>query len=102
MEANRLRTPDSLSKTKVTGIDQVDQAQDDASNLIGNQIGDNGLLKPVGQALSKEGINRAERNGKDERGQYLGNADDKGGIAKSIGDGVSGGVKGVGGLLGGK
>lgn len=61
---------DSLSKTKVTGIDQVDQFQDDANNLVGNQLGDKGLLKPAGQFISKEGINRAERNGKDENGSY--------------------------------
>ncbi|KAJ5108153.1 hypothetical protein N7456_004828 [Penicillium angulare] len=63
-------TKDSLSQTKVTGIDQVDQIQDDANNLVGNQLGDKGLFKPVGQFVSKEGINRAERNGKDEEGSY--------------------------------
>ncbi|KAJ5659938.1 hypothetical protein N7507_006389 [Penicillium longicatenatum] len=63
-------TKDSLSKTKVTGVDQVDQVQDDVHNLIGNQVGDKGLLKPVGQFASKEGINRAERNGKEEDGSY--------------------------------
>ena len=28
------------------------------------------MLKPAGQFISKEGINRAERNGKDENGSY--------------------------------
>ncbi|KAJ5364626.1 uncharacterized protein N7496_010339 [Penicillium cataractarum] len=63
---------DTLAKTKVTGIDQVDKIQDDTANLVGNQIGDKGLLKPVGQFASKEGVNRAERNGKDESGSYMG------------------------------
>ena len=65
---------DTLSKTKVTGIDQVDRIQDDTANLVGNQLGDKGLLKPVGQFASKEGVNRAERNGKDESGSYMGPA----------------------------
>ena len=96
-------------------MDQVDQIQDDASNLVGNQISDKGLLKPVGQYMSKEGINRAERNGKDENGSYgvpgpLADAGTKG--ANSIGSGLSqgaesgknlasGGVSGVKNLLGG-
>ncbi|OKP03812.1 hypothetical protein PENSUB_6821 [Penicillium subrubescens] len=67
-------TKDTLSKTKVTGIDQVDKIQDDTSNLVGNQIGDKGLLAPVGQFASREGANRAERNGKDDSGSYMGPA----------------------------
>ncbi|KAJ5979722.1 hypothetical protein N7481_007020 [Penicillium waksmanii] len=99
-------TKDSLSKTKVTGIDQVDQVQDDTSNLVGNQIGDKGLLSPVGQFVSKEGINRTERGGKDERGEFLGGQGTQtggngGGLIGSIGSGVSGGVEGVKGVLGG-
>ncbi|KAJ5132000.1 hypothetical protein N7448_006158 [Penicillium atrosanguineum] len=67
-------TKEQLAKTKVTGIDQVDQIQDDVSNLAGNQVGDKGLFAPVGQFASKEGINRAERNGKDESGSHAGPA----------------------------
>ncbi|OGM48988.1 hypothetical protein ABOM_003149 [Aspergillus bombycis] len=63
-------TKDTLGKSKVTGIKQVDQLQDDVHNLVGNQLGDNGLLSPVGKLVSKEGINRAERKGKDEEGKY--------------------------------
>jgi hypothetical protein len=48
----------------------VDPLQDDVHNLVGNQLGDNGLLAPVGQMMSKEGINRAERKGKDEEEKY--------------------------------
>lgn len=72
-EANTICT-DALSNTKVTGIDQVDKLQDDTANLVGNQISDRGLLKPVGQFASKEGVNRAERNGKDKSGSYMGPA----------------------------
>ncbi|KAJ5684586.1 uncharacterized protein N7477_000931 [Penicillium maclennaniae] len=68
-------TKDTLNKTKVTGIDQVDQIQDDVSNTVGNQVGDKGLFAPVGQFASKEGINRAERNGKDENGSHTGPAE---------------------------
>lgn len=68
-------------------------------------------MKPVGQYVSKEGINRAERSGKDERGEYLGqegsqNAGNGGGLIGSVGsgvsNGVSGGVEGVKGIFGGK
>lgn len=52
----------------------MDKIQDDASNLVGNQVGDKGLLAPVGQFASKEGVNRAERNGKDDSGSYMGSA----------------------------
>jgi hypothetical protein len=52
----------------------VDKIQDDTSSFVGNQIGEKGLLAPVGQFASKEGVNRAERNGKDELGSYMGSA----------------------------
>lgn len=95
----------------------MDQVQDDVTNLVGNQVGDKGLLAPLGQAASKEGINRAERNGKEEDGSYGGPAASfvdtgKNGLS-SVGSGLSsggeslknaasGGVSGVTGLLGGK
>ncbi|KAJ5720671.1 uncharacterized protein N7483_008605 [Penicillium malachiteum] len=89
-------TKDSLSKTKVTGVNQVDQLQDDTNNLLGNQLGDKGLLKPVGQFVSKEGVNRAERNGKDENGSYgnfgtLTDAGSKG--INTLGSGVAQGAE---------
>ena len=34
-------------------------------------MGQGGLLQPVGDLVSKEGANRAERKGKDENGSYL-------------------------------
>ncbi|TVY16121.1 hypothetical protein LARI1_G007037 [Lachnellula arida] len=120
-------TKDTLNQTKVTGIPQVDQIQDDVNNLIGNQVGKNGLFAPIGNLTSKEGINRAERGGKDESGSYGGpassmtdpmvkNAQGAGeGIAngaQSAGQGVAGGAqtagstltdgaKGAGGYVGG-
>ena len=71
-------TKDSLGKTKVTGVDQVDNLQDGVNNLAAGQVGKGGLLQPVGDMASKEGVNRAERQGKDDSGSYapgaLGNA----------------------------
>jgi len=91
-------TKDTLNKSKITGIKQVDQIQDDVHNLVGNQLGENGLLAPVGKLVSTEGINRAERQGKDDKGSYGGPAAGytdpmiKGG--KSMGEGAAGGVTG--------
>jgi hypothetical protein len=108
--------PDALSKTKVTGVKQVDQLQDDVNNLVGNQLGTNGLLAPVGNMMSKEGVNRAERGGKDDKGTYGGpvasysdpvikNAQSAGqgmaGGAQKVGSSITDGAKGAGGYLGG-
>lgn len=40
------------------------------NNLVSGQLGQDGLLQPVGDAFSREGINRAERQGKDDGGSY--------------------------------
>ncbi|KAJ6560195.1 hypothetical protein B0H19DRAFT_1260828 [Mycena capillaripes] len=64
-------TKDSLDNTKVTGVEQVDNLQDGAHNLVGGQVGKGGLLQPVGDLASK-GVNRAERRGKDDNGGYTG------------------------------
>ena len=62
---------------------------------MGGQVGKDGLLAPVGNAVSKEGINRAERGGKDDQGTY-------GGAAASVTDPVANQAKGAGeGLVGG-
>lgn len=37
-------------------------------------MGKGGLLQPVGDMVSKEGVNRAERGGKDSDGSYGGQA----------------------------
>ncbi|KAK8066663.1 C6 zinc finger protein [Apiospora hydei] len=62
---------EQLGKTKITGVEQVDNLQDGVNNLAAGQVGQGGLLQPVGDLLSKEGANRAERKGKDENGSYL-------------------------------
>ncbi|KAF2194961.1 hypothetical protein K469DRAFT_929 [Zopfia rhizophila CBS 207.26] len=59
-------TKQQLDKTKVTGVDQVDNLQDGINNLVGGQLGKGGLAQPAGDIASKEGVNRAERNGKGE------------------------------------
>ncbi|TVY81693.1 hypothetical protein LSUE1_G005681, partial [Lachnellula suecica] len=104
---------DTLDQTKVTGIKQVDQVQDDVHNLVANQVGPNGFLAPVGNLVSNEGITRAERGGKDDSGtgSYGGpasaytdpmikNAQGAGesvaGGAQSIGQGVAGGAQTAG------
>ncbi|CAD6443708.1 5c23351b-bdaf-48e8-9d4d-4cddd20fdec1 [Sclerotinia trifoliorum] len=109
-------TKDTLNKTKVTGVSQIDQIQDDVHNLVGNQFGENGLLAPVGNLAGKEGINRMERKGKDEDGSYGGptsaftdpvikNAKGVGqgvvGGAQNVGSGLADGAKTAGGYVGG-
>ncbi|KAJ4362070.1 hypothetical protein N0V83_011012 [Neocucurbitaria cava] len=54
-------TKQNLDKTKVTGVSQVDTLQDGVNGLVSGQVGKGGLAQPVGDAFSKEGINRAER-----------------------------------------
>jgi hypothetical protein len=86
------------------------------NNLVSGQVGKDGLLAPVGNLASKEGINRAERGGKDEGGTYGGpaasytdplakNAKGAGeglvGGAQSGGSAVADGAKGAGGYIGG-
>ncbi|KAL4930918.1 uncharacterized protein BDV17DRAFT_28514 [Aspergillus undulatus] len=95
---------DNLSKTKITGDSRIDQLQDDANNLVGNQLGERGFLAPVGSALSKEGINRGERGGKDENGSYGGSylggvTDPVVGAGKSAGQGISSGAQSAGSSL---
>ena len=107
---------DTLDKSKVTGIDQVDKLQDGVNSVVSGQVGKGGLLQPVGDMASKEGINRAERGGKDEKGTYGGPAasytDPMANNAKAAGEGVTGaassagstvtdGAKSAGGALGG-
>lgn len=94
---------DAMDKTKVTGIDQVDTLQDSVNHTVAGQVGQGGLLQPVGDMVSKEGVNRAERGGKDDGGSYLGTA---GGYAKSAGQTAWSGAQSAGGyvsgMLGGK
>jgi hypothetical protein len=83
---------------------------------ISGQVGKGGLLQPAGDMASREGINRAERGGKDDKGTYGGpaasvtdpiannaNAAGQGvyGGAQSAGSTVTEGAKSAGGYLGG-
>ena len=107
---------DTLDKSKITGIDQVDKVQDSVNDLVAGQLGKGGLLQPAGDMASKEGVNRMERGGKDDKGTYGGpagsytdpivnNAQAAGegvtGAAQSAGSTVTEGAKGAGGYLGG-
>ncbi|KAI1078619.1 hypothetical protein F5B20DRAFT_581975 [Whalleya microplaca] len=66
-------TKEQLDKAKVTGVDQVDTLQDGVHGLAAGQVGQGGILQPVGDLVSKEGLNRTERQGKDDNGGYLPN-----------------------------
>ena len=99
---------DTLDKTKVTGIDQVDKIQDGVNSLVSGQVGQGGLLQPVGDLASKEGANRSERQGKGEDGSYIPGTDSASKAASGIAEGgktlagaAASGVQGVGGILGG-
>jgi len=81
-----------LDKAKVTNIDQVDKLQDNVNGLVSSQVGKGGLLQPVGDMASKEGVNRVERQGKDESGSY-------GGPAASVTDPMVTTGKGAGSTL---
>lgn len=91
---------DTLDKSKVTGVAQVDNLQDGVNGLVSGQVGKDGLFAPVGNLASKEGINRAERGGKDDSGTYGGAAasytDPIAGKAKSAGEGLAGGAQSAG------
>lgn len=92
-----------MDKTKVTGVEQIDTVQDSVNNAVGQQVGKGGVLQPVGDMASSEGINRAERGGKDDSGSYAGAV---GGYASSAGGSVLSGAKSAGsyvtGMFGGQ
>ena len=103
---------ENLDKSKVTGIKQVDTLQDGVNNLAAGQVGQGGLLQPVGDLASREGFTRAERQGKDDKGGYapgdLPGAATANSVAGGVAEGgmaaggkVADGVKGAGGYVGG-
>jgi hypothetical protein len=101
-------TKQNLDKTKVTGVSQVDNLQDGVNGLVGGQVGKGGIAQPLGDAVSKEGINRAERGGKDDKGKPIEGQGPLGGYGQSAADGVkggassvAGGAKSAGGYIGG-
>jgi hypothetical protein len=95
----------------VTGVEQVDTLQDGVNHLAAGQVGQGGLLQPIGDLASKEGMTRAERQGKDDKGGYApsnipgAQATNAaiGGVAeggKAVGGKMTDGVKGAGGYVG--
>ncbi|KAH7392054.1 hypothetical protein DE146DRAFT_129139 [Phaeosphaeria sp. MPI-PUGE-AT-0046c] len=101
-------TKQNLDKTKVTGVEQVDQVQDGVNGLVSGTLGQGGVAQPLGDAISKEGVNRAERGGKDEKGNSLESQGPLGGYGKGAADGVksgagsvAGGAKSAGGYVSG-
>jgi hypothetical protein len=74
------------------------------NNLAAGQIGKGGLLQPVGDWASKEGVNRAERGGKDDKGGWVPGpagkiADPVADNAKKGASTVTEGAKGAGGYV---
>lgn len=49
----------------------MNKLQDGVNNLVGGQIGQGGLGEGAGDFVSKEGVNRSERGGKDESGKII-------------------------------
>ncbi|KAI9818779.1 MAG: hypothetical protein M1827_007599 [Pycnora praestabilis] len=54
-------TKEQLRKTEITGDENVNKIQEGVIEGVGGQLGTGGLGQSIGQATSKEGINRAER-----------------------------------------
>ncbi|KAI4094074.1 MAG: hypothetical protein L6R37_007310 [Teloschistes peruensis] len=54
-------TKEQLDKTKITGDKNVDALQDGVNSGVTGQLKEGGLLGGVGDLVSKEGVNRAER-----------------------------------------
>ncbi|KAL2144379.1 hypothetical protein VTI28DRAFT_9203 [Corynascus sepedonium] len=93
---------DNLDKTKVTNISEVDALQDSANDIVAGQVGQDGLGRPAGDLLSQEGINRIERKGMNEDGQYLPSSSSVVEGASTAGEAVAGaGVAVVGGVIAG-
>lgn len=104
-------TKQQLDKTKVTGVEPVDNLQDGVNNLVSGQVGKGGLAQPIGDTISKEGINRAERRGKDDKGNWAPGpaskvanpiAERAQGAGSKLADGAKGAGSYLGGMWGGK
>ena len=93
-------TKQNLDKTKVTGIDQVDTLQDGVHGVLAGQVGKGGLAQPVGDAFSKEGINRVERKGRDDKGAYVSDPTGLSQGAQAVAGKTSEGVSAVGNTVG--
>ncbi|KAI9905067.1 hypothetical protein N3K66_001596 [Trichothecium roseum] len=95
---------EQLDKSKVTGISPVDNLQEGVNSTVAGQLGQGGALEPITDRASREGVNRAERRGRDAEGGYapapvsnvLGGAADGG---RAVAGATSDGLKNVGGAL---
>lgn len=86
----------NLDKTKVTGISQVDAAQDKVhGTATSTLLGQDSVAAPVADLASREGINRIERRGKDEQGNYVPFAAPGESYAEGAGQKVGEGLKGA-------
>jgi len=93
---------EQLRKTEITGNKQVDAVQEGVVEGVGGQFGKGGLLNPVGEGVSDQGVTRAEKGdmgplnpeeAKKQQG-YLGGAADKvKGAGSSLGGWLPGGGK---------
>jgi len=63
-------TKGELDKTKITGDKNIDSIQDGVNEGVSGQFKKGGLLEGVGNLASKEGVNRTERQGKNDKGGY--------------------------------
>lgn len=90
----------------------MDTLQDGVNGLAAGQLGQGGLFQPASDIASKEGINRTERQGKDDKGSYAPTSIPGGETAgnvvsgaaeggKNVAGSVGSGIKGAGGLVGG-
>ncbi|KAL9619438.1 MAG: hypothetical protein Q9160_005949 [Pyrenula sp. 1 TL-2023] len=59
---------DKLSTTKQTNNSTIDAQQDSLNSTAASQLGKGGSAQVVGDAVSRQGANRAERRGKGEGG----------------------------------
>jgi len=93
---------EQLRKTEITGNKHVDAVQEGVVEGVGGQLGKGGLLNPVGEGVSDQGVTRAERgdvgplNPEEAKKQqsYLGGAADKvKGAGSSLGGWLPGGGK---------
>lgn len=83
----------------------MDKLQDDVHHGVAGQLGQGGLGQPVGDLVSKEGVNRTERQGRDDKGGYVPTGESltegASAVAGKAQEGVSAVGSSVGGLFGG-
>jgi len=87
---------EQLKGNKISGDKNLNAVQDGVADGVGGQFASGGLLGGVGDAVSKEGINRTERGEPQEQGKTWTDS------ATGAGQSVAGGASSLtGGMLGG-